>query len=58
MNLDGSNYHNAIPNILVSVVYYRGKKVVAVASMNYDPVVAQAAEMLLNGKDILKDDVK
>ena len=30
----------------------------AVASLNFDPIVSQAAEMMQSGKKILKKDVK
>ena len=36
----------------------RGDKVIAVASMNMDPIVAQAAEVMLCGKSISKQEVK
>ena len=35
----------------------RGDKVIAVASMNMDPIVAQAAEVMLCGKSISKQEV-
>ena len=35
----------------------RGDQVVAVASMNFDPVVAQAAEMLRTGRPITKQEI-
>ncbi|XP_077995497.1 apoptosis-inducing factor 3-like isoform X2 [Glandiceps talaboti] len=44
---------------LVFTAYYtRGDNVVAVASMNSDPVVSQAAEMFLSGKEIRKSDLQ
>ncbi|XP_061624160.1 apoptosis-inducing factor 3 isoform X5 [Phyllopteryx taeniolatus] len=38
--------------------YTRGEEVVAVASMNYDPIVSRAAEVLGSGKAIKKRDVE
>ena len=37
--------------------YFRGTKVIAVASMNMDPIVAQAAEVMLAGKQITKREI-
>ncbi|XP_053375535.1 apoptosis-inducing factor 3-like isoform X2 [Mercenaria mercenaria] len=37
--------------------YTKGKDVVAVASLNFDPIVSQAAEMFLAGKKISKDEI-
>ncbi|KAK3582946.1 hypothetical protein CHS0354_019953 [Potamilus streckersoni] len=37
--------------------YTKGNEVVAVASMNFDPIVSQAAEMMQAGKKIMKSDV-
>jgi len=37
---------------------YRGEEVVAVASMNYDPIVSRVAEVLGSGKTIRKRDVE
>jgi hypothetical protein len=36
---------------------FRGDNVVAVATMNYDPYAAQAAEMFRTGKPFSKDDI-
>ncbi|XP_051922838.1 apoptosis-inducing factor 3 isoform X1 [Hippocampus zosterae] len=38
--------------------YTRGEEVVAVASMNYDPIVSRVAEVLGSGKTIKKRDVE
>uniref|UniRef100_A0A8C8HF78 Rieske domain-containing protein n=1 Tax=Oncorhynchus tshawytscha TaxID=74940 RepID=A0A8C8HF78_ONCTS len=38
--------------------YTRGEEVVAVASMNYDPIVSRVAEVLRSGKMIRKRDVE
>uniref|UniRef100_A0A674B6A8 AIF family member 3 n=1 Tax=Salmo trutta TaxID=8032 RepID=A0A674B6A8_SALTR len=38
--------------------YTRGEEVVAVASMNYDPIVSRVAEVLGSGKTIRKRDVE
>ena len=37
---------------------HRGEEVVAVASMNYDPIVSRVAEVLGSGKTIKKRDVE
>lgn len=37
---------------------YRSEEVVAVASMNYDPIVSRVAEILGSGKTIKKRDVE
>lgn len=37
---------------------YRSEEVVAVASMNYDPIVSRVAEVLGSGKTIKKRDVE
>lgn len=37
---------------------YRSEEVVAVASMNYDPIVSRVAEVLGSGKMIKKRDVE
>jgi len=36
----------------------RQNKVVAVASMNMDPMVSQAAQMMLHNQQITKDEIK
>ncbi|TNN49355.1 Apoptosis-inducing factor 3 [Liparis tanakae] len=38
--------------------YTRNEEVVAVASMNYDPIVSRVAEVLASGKTIKKRDVE
>ena len=38
--------------------HYRGDKVIAVASLNYDPIVAKTAEKFLSGKAPTKADVQ
>ncbi|KAL5017385.1 hypothetical protein ScPMuIL_006974 [Solemya velum] len=41
------------------VAYYtKGEEVVAVASLNFDPVVSQAAQMMSAGKKILKSEIE
>lgn len=40
------------------VCCYRGDRVIAVASLNYDPIVAQAAEMFLLEKTLTKAEVQ
>lgn len=37
--------------------YTKGEDVVAVASLNFDPIVSQAAEMMQNGKKITKKEI-
>jgi len=39
-------------------LYYREENVIAVASMNFDPIVAQAAQMLHNDKTISKREIQ
>ena len=39
------------------VAAFRGEKVIAVASMNMDPIVARAAEVMLCGNCITKAEV-
>jgi len=46
------------PLMCVCVVLCRQDKVVAVASMNMDPVVAQAAQMMLHSQVITKAEIK
>lgn len=42
----------------LSIFTYRSEEVVAVASMNYDPIVSRVAEVLGSGKTIKKRDVE
>jgi len=42
----------------VRIVFCRQDRVVAVASMNMDPVVAQAAQMMLHNQVITKAEMK
>lgn len=37
---------------------YRGDEVIAVASMNYDPIVSKVAEVLASGRAIRKREVE
>lgn len=37
---------------------YRGDEVIAVASMNYDPIVSKVAEVLASGRTIRKREVE
>ena len=43
---------------IVAVVVARGDVVVAVASLNFDPIVSQAAEMFQAGKTISKAEIQ
>ena len=43
---------------LFSVFFFRGDKVVAVASMNSDPVVSRFAEFIASGKELTKSEVQ
>jgi len=45
-------------NLLCVYCITRQDKVVAVASMNMDPVVAQAAQMMLHNQIITKAEIK
>jgi len=42
----------------IDVVVARGDAVVAVASLNFDPIVSQAAEMFQAGKTISKAEIQ
>ncbi|MEQ2198863.1 hypothetical protein XENOCAPTIV_019672, partial [Xenoophorus captivus] len=44
--------------LFCSCPLYRSEEVVAVASMNYDPIVSRVAEVLGSGKTIKKRDVE
>ena len=39
-------------------LFHRGDHVVAVASLNYDPVVSQAADYMLTGKKMTKKQIQ
>ena len=43
--------------ICVCVCVCRGEKVVAVASLAFDPIVSQAASLMEQGHTILKSDI-
>lgn len=47
-----------VPQLFLSRSIYRSEEVVAVASMNYDPIVSRVAEVLGSGKTIKKRDVE
>lgn len=44
--------------VIAFIFTYRSEEVVAVASMNYDPIVSRVAEVLGSGKTIKKRDVE
>ncbi|XP_064647805.1 apoptosis-inducing factor 3-like isoform X2 [Lineus longissimus] len=47
----------AIDNLQFVAYYTRGEDVIAVASLNADPIVSQAAEFFNTGKTMIKDDI-
>lgn len=44
--------------LCLSLNFSRNDEVIAVASMNYDPIVSKVAEVMASGKPIRKRDVE
>jgi len=49
--------HGNLDELKFAAFYFKNCKVVAVASLQHDPIAAQAAEMFLQGQQITKRDI-
>ena len=49
---------NSFPDREWLSVVFRGDDVIAVATMNMDPIASQAAEIFLHGRRLTKDEVR
>lgn len=51
--------HDLHTIVLIQILFiFRGEEVVAVASLNFDPLVSQAAEFMAKGHKISKSEVQ
>ncbi|XP_060076047.1 apoptosis-inducing factor 3-like [Ylistrum balloti] len=51
-------FHGNVDDLKMVAFYTRGEDVVAVASLNFDPLVSQAAEMMAKGLKISKSEIQ
>lgn len=49
--------HGNLDELKFVAFYTKGEEVIAVASLNYDPIVSQAAELMFSGQKLLKSEI-